>query len=66
LRASARASREHLIALTVPVTVTVTVRDFLVADGADPGQVDAMYHAWFKAVTLSVALWAQPYSPDMW
>lgn len=41
----------HLIALTV--SITVTVRDFLVADGADPGQVDAMYHAWFKAVTLS-------------
>ena len=46
--------------------ITVTVRDFLVADEADPGQVDAMYHAWLKAVTLSVALWAQPYSPDMW
>ena len=54
----------HLIALTVPITVTV--RDFLATDEADPGQDDAMYHAWLKAVTLSVALWAQPYSPDMW
>ena len=54
----------HLLALIVPITVTV--RDFLAADGADPGDVDAMYHAWFKAVTLSAVLWARPYSPDLW
>ncbi|MGE3618831.1 MAG: protoglobin domain-containing protein [Acidimicrobiia bacterium] len=54
----------HLIALVVPITVTV--RDFLAAGEADPDAVDAMYHAWLKAVTLSVALWARPYSPTTW
>lgn len=54
----------HLIALAVPITVTI--RDFLANSGADPEKVDAMYHAWFKAVMLSVVLWARPYSPDLW
>lgn len=54
----------HLVALIVPITVTI--RDFLAAGEADPRQVDAMYHAWLKAVTLSVVLWARPYSPDAW
>lgn len=54
----------YLIALAVPITVTI--RDFLAAGAADPGTVDAMYHAWFKAVVLSVALWARPYSPALW
>jgi hypothetical protein len=54
----------YLIALTVPITVTI--RDFLAAGGASPESVDLMYHAWFKAVVLSVALWARPYSPTLW
>ncbi len=54
----------HLIALIVPITVTI--RDFLAAAESDPAQVDAMYHAWFKAVTLSVVLWTRPYSPGTW
>ena len=54
----------HLIALAVPITVTI--RDFLRVDGVNEAQVDAMYHAWFKAVVLSVALWARPYSADLW
>lgn len=54
----------HLLALVVPITVTI--RDFLAAGGADAAEVDAMYHAWFKAVVLSVVLWARPYSPDLW
>lgn len=53
-----------LIALIVPITVTI--RDFLAKGESDPEMVDAMYHAWLKAVTLSVALWARPYSPDTW
>jgi hypothetical protein len=57
-------SLRHLLALIVPITVTV--RDFLSAGGADAADVDAMYHAWFKAVTLSVVLWSRPYSPDLW
>lgn len=54
----------HLIALIVPITVTI--RPFLANGEADAAQVDAMYNAWFKAVTLSVALWAEPFSPGTW
>ncbi len=62
--ASSHVPLRHLITLVVPITVTI--RDFLAAGEADPIQVDAMYHAWLKAVTLSVALWARPYSPETW
>jgi Protoglobin len=54
----------HLVALAVPITVTI--RDFLRNGGAEPDEIDAMYHAWLKAVVLSVVLWARPYSPDLW
>lgn len=54
----------YLIALAVPITLTI--RQFLRADGADDAEVDAMYQAWFKAVMLSVVLWTRPYSPDLW
>lgn len=54
----------HLIALIVPITATI--RSFLAANGAAESEVDRMYQAWFKAVTLSVALWARPYSPQLW
>lgn len=53
-----------VIGLIVPITVTI--RPFLGADGADPEEVEARYQAWFKAVTLTVALWARPYSPGLW
>jgi hypothetical protein len=52
-----------LVAFVVPITVTV--RDFL-ADGAkDAAELEAMMAAWFKAVTLTVALWTEPYT-DSW
>lgn len=54
----------HLVALIVPITVTI--REFLAKGGADAAEVDTMYHAWMKAVTLSVVLWIRPYSPDLW
>jgi len=54
----------HLIALLVPVTVTI--RPFLEKGDDDAATVDAMYTAWQKAVTLTVALWSQPYSPELW
>ncbi|HQR79113.1 MAG TPA: protoglobin domain-containing protein [Actinomycetota bacterium] len=58
----------HLLALIVPITVTI--RDFLatgVRDGVtDEAGVEQMYQAWFKAVTLSATLWARPYSPELW
>lgn len=61
---SAYVPLRHLIALAVPITVTI--RGFLQAGSDDPADVDAMYHAWFKAVMLSVVLWARSYSPDLW
>jgi len=49
----------HLVALIVPITVTV--RPFLEKSGKSPMEIDKMHQAWFKAVTLQVALWCQPY-----
>ncbi|MDJ1371029.1 protoglobin domain-containing protein [Gulosibacter molinativorax] len=53
-----------LIGFVVPLTVTI--RDFLAKGESDAGRLDALYHAWFKAVTLTAALWARPYAPDTW
>lgn len=53
-----------VIALIVPITITI--RPFLGADGAGEEEIEARYQAWFKAVTLTVALWARPYSPHLW
>ena len=54
----------YLIAFIYPITATV--REFLANKGHDDAQVEAMHQAWFKAVTLSVALWARPYADQRW
>ncbi|MEG9249744.1 protoglobin domain-containing protein [Arthrobacter sp. Soc17.1.1.1] len=54
----------HLTALIVPITMTI--RGFLTNSEASAEEVDAMYHAWFKAVTLSVVLWSRPYNDELW
>lgn len=54
----------HLLALIVPITVTI--RDFLATGAAEQTELEAMYQAWFKAVTLSAVLWTRPYSPHLW
>lgn len=54
----------HLVGLIVPITVTI--RPFLAADQPDTEELDARFQAWFKAVTLSVALWTNPYAPELW
>lgn len=41
--------------------ITVTIKSFLAKKGHSNEQVEAMYAAWFKAVTLTVILWCQPY-----
>ena len=51
-----------LIALIVPITVTV--RPLLEGRATADDNVDAMMGAWLKAVVLSVALWTQPYVAD--
>jgi hypothetical protein len=54
----------YIIAFVYPITATI--RPFLAAGGHDEQQVDAMFQAWFKAVTLQVALWSQPYAGRAW
>lgn len=49
----------YLIAFIVPLSVTM--RPFLAKKGHPPEEVEAMHQAWFKAVTLTATLWAQPY-----
>ncbi len=54
--------QRYLIGFIVPITATI--RDFLGASGDT--NADAMHAAWFKAVTLTVVLWSQPYNPETW
>jgi hypothetical protein len=54
----------HVIAFIYPITATI--RPFLAAGGHDEAQVEAMHQAWFKSVTLQVALWSQPYAGSDW
>lgn len=52
----------YLIAFIYPITATI--KPFLAKKGHSADEVDKMYHAWFKAVTLQVALWSSPYAKD--
>lgn len=57
-------SLRYLIAFIYPITTTI--RPFLAAGGHDDEQVEAMFQAWFKSVTLQIALWSQPYAGPAW
>ena len=59
-RGSAIVPMRHLLALVAPITLTV--RPFLAAQGANPAEVETMQSAWFKAVLLQAILWARPYT----
>jgi hypothetical protein len=50
----------YLIAFIYPITATI--RPFLAKKGHSPEDVDKMHQAWFKSVTMQVALWAYPYA----
>jgi hypothetical protein len=52
----------YLIAFVVPLTATM--KPFLAKKGHSAADVERMHAAWFKAVTLTAALWAQPYVAD--
>ncbi len=52
----------YLIAFIYPITATI--KPFLAKKGHSPDEVDKMHQAWFKAVTLQVALWSYPYAKD--
>jgi len=49
----------YLTAFIYPITATI--RSFLDKEGHSPEDIDRMYHAWFKAVTLTTVLWTYPY-----
>jgi hypothetical protein len=51
----------YLVAFIAPLTVTI--RPFLERKGHSSEVVDKMYHAWFKALTLTVTLWSQAFVP---
>lgn len=53
----------YLIAFVVPLTVTI--RPFLAEEITDAQELDTVYHAWLKAVTITASLWAEPYS-QLW
>jgi len=52
----------YLIAFIYPITATI--KPFLAKKGHSPEEVDKMHQAWFKSVTLQVALWSYPYARD--
>ena len=52
----------YVIAFIVPITATI--RPFLAAKGHGGDDLEKMHDAWFKAVTLQVALWSRPYTKD--
>ncbi len=54
----------HVVALIVPITETM--RPFLAKGARDADQLERMHRAWFKAVVLSVALWAEQYTREGW
>ncbi len=54
----------YLIAFVVPITLTIT--PFLAKGARNSDELDVMQAAWFKAVTLTVTMWSQPYSPISW
>ncbi|MEI2731738.1 MAG: protoglobin domain-containing protein [Dermatophilaceae bacterium] len=57
---SAEVPMRYLVAFVVPISVTV---ESFLRDAADDGDdVGAMLMAWFKAVTLTAALWTEPYA----
>ena len=53
-----------MLALIVPVTLTI--RNFLEEGASESDDVEAMHQAWFKAVTVTLVLWARPYAGDLW
>ncbi len=52
----------YLIAFIYPITATI--KPFLAKKGHSPEDLEKMHQAWFKSVTLQVALWSFPYAKD--
>lgn len=60
--ASAHIPMRHLLALAMPISVTM--KPFLADKGHGAADVEAMHAAWSKAVLLQAILWARPYVRD--
>lgn len=54
----------YLVCFIYPITATL--REFLTKRGHSGEEVEAMHQAWFKAVTMQVALWSRPYAGERW
>jgi hypothetical protein len=52
----------YVIAFVYPITATI--KQFLAKGGHAADVVEKMHDAWFKSVTLQVALWSQPYTKE--
>lgn len=52
-------AQRYLIAFIYPITATI--KPFLAKKGHSAEEVEKMHQAWFKSVTMQVALWSAPY-----
>lgn len=52
----------YIVAFIVPITLTI--RPFLEKKGHSAEDVEGMYQAWFKSLTLQVTLWSYPFVRD--
>lgn len=55
-------NQRYLTAFIVPITTTL--KPFLAKKGHSSDEVEKMYLAWLKSVTLQVAIWSYPYVRD--
>ncbi len=59
VRSTPYVNMRYTIALIYPVTATI--KPFLQRGGHSEEEVEKMYQAWFKSITMQVALWCQPH-----
>ncbi len=52
----------YMIAFIYPITATI--KPFLAQKGHSADDVEKIYQAWFKSITLQVTLWCYPYAKD--
>lgn len=62
VQAAEHVPARYLVAFIYPITATI--KPFLARKGHGQEEVEKMHQAWFKAVTLQVALWLYPYVKD--
>jgi len=52
-------AHRYMVAFIYPITATI--KSFLAKKGHSADEVEKMHQAWFKSVTMQVALWSAPY-----